>query len=70
MTAKYTIVENAGYVGERDITSFPTQREARAHRERHYDRDELDSSDPNCLHVYIRYDWTDEDGKEQSEFLD
>lgn len=59
---RYTVVENAGYVGERDITSYPTAREAWAHIESHYDADERDQFHPDCLHPEVRLDYTDDDG--------
>jgi hypothetical protein len=67
---RYMIVEHAGYEGELDVRDFPTAREARAHRQSYYDADELDPVSPNCLHVYIRADWTDDQGAEQSEYID
>ena len=51
---EFTIVENAGYMGEADIRSFPTLREALAWRDRHYEPDELES-----LHVQIACDRAD-----------
>jgi hypothetical protein len=67
---RFTIVENAGYVGECDITSFPTLREAMSYRERKYTPEELDEFDPDCLHVDIRQDWTDEEtGEPMGEYV-
>jgi hypothetical protein len=61
---RFAIVEQAGYVGEREITSYPTLREAFAHLEQHYEPDEVQE-----LHVDIRQDWTDENGEEHQEYV-
>ena len=62
---RFTIVENAGYVGETDITSFLTLREAMAYQRGHYEPDEIEE-----LHVDIRQDWTNEEtGEEMSEYV-
>lgn len=54
MKRKFTVVENAGYIGETDITSFPTLREAIDWLDRHYEPDELET-----LHVQIACDLPD-----------
>jgi hypothetical protein len=61
---RFVIVENAGYEGEKDITHFPTLREAFAYQRGHYEPDEIEE-----LHVDIRQDWTDENGEEFSEYV-
>jgi len=61
---RFTIVEQAGYEGERDITSYPTLREAFAHLSERYEPGETES-----LRVDIRQDWTDEKGEEFSEYV-
>lgn len=66
---RFTVVEQAGYVGERDITSFPTLSEALAHIDSHYDADERDQFHKDCLHVDVRQDWTDDSGEERSEYV-
>jgi hypothetical protein len=54
MKRKFTVVEKAGYIGETDITSFPTLREAIGWRDRHYEPDELET-----LHAQIACDLPD-----------
>jgi hypothetical protein len=61
----YVVVENAGYEGEQDIVSFATSREAYAHIKEHYDADELDQFDKNCLHVAVRTDFEDGESEYQ-----
>jgi hypothetical protein len=61
---RFVIVENAGYEGERDITHFPTLREAMAYQRGHYEPDEVEE-----LRVDIRQDWTDENGEEHQEYV-
>ena len=51
---EFTVVENAGYIGEADIRSFPTLGKAIAWRDRHYEPDELET-----LHVQIACDLPD-----------
>ena len=64
----FVVVENSGYVGERDVVKFADALSAIRHRSAVYDADELDTGHPACLHVGIRMDWTDVDG-EQSEYI-
>jgi hypothetical protein len=45
---EYIVVENAGYVGERDVKRRPSFKEARKWMAGNYDCDEIDS-----LHVAI-----------------
>jgi hypothetical protein len=66
--SKFVVVENAGYIGECDITSFDTLREAFDYVAANYDDDERDPDSPYCLHVDIRQDWTDDDGTERQEY--
>jgi hypothetical protein len=47
----YTIVENAGYIGERDISTHPSYWAACNAMSRAYDSDEIES-----LHVKIAFD--------------
>jgi hypothetical protein len=61
---RFVIVEKAGYEGERDITHFPTLREAFAYQRGHYEPEEVEE-----LHVDIRQDWTDENGDLQQEYV-
>lgn len=65
---RFVVVEQAGYVGERDGAAFHSATLALKHVQETYDADELDRSSPNCLNVGIRMDWTDADG-EQSEYI-
>jgi hypothetical protein len=51
---RYTVVENAGYEGERDIRSFSNLIRADAFVRRWYDEDEIET-----LHVAIRKDCGD-----------
>jgi hypothetical protein len=57
---KWVIVENAGYIGECDIATCSSYREALHYQNSHYDADEREE-----LHVDIRQDWTDDDGDHQ-----
>ena len=66
---RYVVVERSGYVGETDVTSFDDDREARKWIAGHYDADELDPDSPECLHVALRTDWTDDDGEERQEYM-
>jgi hypothetical protein len=67
---RFTIVEKAGYVGETEITSFPSLRQAMDYMDRKYTPEERDPFDPECLHVDIRQDWTDEEtGEEMGEYV-
>lgn len=59
---RFTVVEQAGYIGEKDIKSFPRWPDAQAYIDKNYSADEMDSESKNCLHVEIRQDWTEEDG--------
>lgn len=55
LTVTYTVVENAGYVGECDIQDgFKTEREAWDYLRAHYDSDEIET-----LHVDVRADRSD-----------
>lgn len=65
---RFVVVEQAGYVGERDVATFGDAMAAIRHRSAVYDADELDTGHPAYLHVGIRMDWTDADG-EQSEYI-
>lgn len=62
---KFTVVENAGYVGEQDIRSFDTFRDACAFMKLQYSANELDGLHPDSLHVDIRQDWSDDEGAHQ-----
>lgn len=64
---KFTVVENAGYEGERDVTSFDTLGQALAWLNGQYSDAEKNPFDPDSLHVDIRQDWTDDEG-EHSEY--
>lgn len=66
---RFVVVEQAGYVGERDGPAFHSAPLALKHVQETYDADELDRSSPNCLNVGIRMDWTDPDGTEQQEYI-
>ncbi len=66
---RFTIVERAGYEGERDIISFPRLNDAHSWMEASYTCFEMDSNHPDSLHVAIRQDWTDSDGNEQAEYV-
>lgn len=57
---KYTVVEKAGYIGEKDQRSFDTYAAANDWMHEHYTRDELDPLDDDCLHVDIARDNGDE----------
>lgn len=61
---RFVIVENDGYDGEKDITHFPTLRQAFAYQADRYTPDEIES-----LHVDIRQDWQDENGEWQGEYV-
>jgi hypothetical protein len=50
----FTVVENAGYIGENDRRSFPTWRDAFDWMANEYDPDEFER-----LHVDIRRDFAD-----------
>ena len=56
MAKRFVIVEKAGYIGECDITHFPTLREAMAYQRGHYEPDEVEE-----LHVDIRWDEIDDE---------
>jgi hypothetical protein len=60
---KYTVVENAGYEGEREIHTFANIIRADRFIARWYGEDEIET-----LHVLIRRDWIDEDGTKHSEY--
>jgi hypothetical protein len=60
---KYTVVENAGYEGEREIHTFSNIIRADRFIARWYGEDEIET-----LHVLIRRDWIDEDGTKHSEY--
>jgi hypothetical protein len=62
---RFVIVEQSGYEGERDTSAHADLMAAITHRAKTYDADELDPESPNCLHVGIRMDWTDEAGEHQ-----
>ncbi|HKD75696.1 MAG TPA: hypothetical protein VKB76_09385 [Ktedonobacterales bacterium] len=58
----FTVVEQAGYVGEQDVrTCFSTAQAALAWRKRHYGADEIES-----MHVEVRKDF--EDGSQTYDF--
>jgi hypothetical protein len=57
------VVENAGYEGEREIRTFSNLIRADRFVTRWYEPDEIET-----LHVLIRRDWIDEDGKPHSEY--
>jgi hypothetical protein len=66
---RFTVVEMAGYEGERDIRSFDTLREAMDFMDNQYSEEERDQFHDDCLHPDIRQDWEDEDGEEHSEYV-
>ncbi len=66
---RFVVVEQAGYVGERDGGTFHSASVALKHVQETYDADELDRNSPNCLNVGIRMDWTGPDGTEQQEYI-
>lgn len=66
---RFVIVEQSGYVGERDATAHADLLAAIAHRERTYTPDELNPESSVCLNVGIRMDWTDDEGNEHSEYV-
>jgi hypothetical protein len=51
MKVQYTVVENAGYVGECDVRSFDTYSRAAAFAHRNYPGEEIDE-----LNVAVRRD--------------
>jgi hypothetical protein len=59
----YTVVENAGYEGEREIRTFSNLIRADRFVTRWYEPEEI-----YTLHVCIRRDWIDEAGKPHSEY--
>ena len=61
LNRQYTVVENAGYVGEADVFECLTRAEAIAFIRGQYDRDEIES-----LHVAIRTDFADGSSEYQS----
>lgn len=60
---RYTVVEQAGYVGEQDIISYPKAEQAWEHIRKSYSASERDQFDPDCLHVEVRLDYTDDNGE-------
>lgn len=65
---KFVIVEQAGYEGETDVCSYDQLSDALGHLRTEYTDEERDPFHPDCLHVGVRQDWTDEDGTERQEY--
>ncbi len=66
---RYVVVERAGYIGERDVATFDTDRLAWDYLAATYGDDERDPDNPDALLPDVRTDWTDDDGNEQSEYI-
>ena len=66
--ATYTVVENAGYIGECDIKPFTSNTGAWAYIAGRYTKAERGEFSNDCLHVDVRMDWTDAGGEEHSEY--
>lgn len=66
---RYVVVERAGYVGERDVATYDTDAAAWNHIEIHYSGLDRDPDNPDAMLPDVRTDWTDDDGNEQSEYI-
>lgn len=66
---RYVVVELAGYVGEKDVATYSTDREAWDHIAREYSDEERDHDNPDGLYPDVRTDWTDDEGEEHSEYI-
>lgn len=69
LNVRYVVVERAGYVGEKDVETFDTDREAWDHVNNHYEDWDREADNPHAALPDVRTDWTDEDGNEHSEYM-